>query len=239
MVNVRRKRTTSSAPAKRYKSSPKTKLTVRAPVAKIWKPVSSRAGQGNNIRCTFLYSTKFSLNGGTLGASNQYQFSLSSLFDPDFTGVGTQPIPLDQYAALYERYRVYEVSFKVVFFSGDASFPQIAGYNVCDVNTTSTDLERLVQNGQCEWAPLGPKGSSSDTVTLFGTVDIAKAHGISRQRLMSDDLYASVFTSSPSEQLLLNLFTASAGTNDPGAGECYIELRYKAMLEGNTLTITS
>lgn len=240
-MNVSRKRSRSdrSRSAKRFKANSKTRYTNQYPVARVFRPISGKAGQGNNIISSFIYASPFSLNGGAAGAAATYQFSLSSLFDPDLSGVGEQPTPFDQYAAIYEAYRVFEVSFKVVMFSGDATIAQLAGYIVSDSATTSTDVDRYIRNGQCEWLPMGPKGSSSDTITLKGTCDIARAHGVSRKKLMTDDIYSAEFTASPPEQIFLTIFVASPGGNDPGAGECYIELRYKASLEGNQLVVIS
>ena len=42
----------------------------------------------------------------TLGSSAVHVFSANSIFDPDVTGVGHQPLYRDQYAAIYENYVV-------------------------------------------------------------------------------------------------------------------------------------
>lgn len=234
-MDVSKKRTLAK---KTYSKSKKAKYTTRAPAIKRWVPVAPKAGYGNNLPCTFIYSTKFTINGGTLGTAAIQQFNLSSLFDPDLTGVGTQPIPLDQYSALYERYRVYEASFKLHFMNSTTN-DLIVGYNICDQATTTSDLERLVQNGQCEWSGCSARGSSKDFAEFTATVDLAKAHGITKKRLMSDDVYAAVFSASPAEAMILNCFCADSSNGDPGAFNCYIEIRFKAYLEGNQLVVTS
>lgn len=45
-------------------------------------------------------------------------FNLGSIFDPDYTGVGHQPAFHDQWATLYNRYRVIGVRYKVIFRTG-------------------------------------------------------------------------------------------------------------------------
>lgn len=54
---------------------------------------------------TLVYPVAFTSSSATGGAW-YWQFRLNSLFDPDFTGGGTQPTTFDQWMALYDRYRV-------------------------------------------------------------------------------------------------------------------------------------
>lgn len=47
----------------------------------------------------------------------EYVFRGNSIFDPDFTGVGHQPYAHDQWATLYQRYRVKSSNIKMQFAS--------------------------------------------------------------------------------------------------------------------------
>lgn len=50
----------------------------------------------------------------TTTSMGYYQFRANSLFDPDYTGTGHQPMGFDNLAALYSDYRVNAVHIKVV-----------------------------------------------------------------------------------------------------------------------------
>lgn len=50
-----------------------------------------------------------------------WQFRINSLFDPDFTGTGSQPVGFDQWMALYDRYRVLAVETDVFICGLSAS----------------------------------------------------------------------------------------------------------------------
>lgn len=224
----------------RSKSVPKKKrATWRRPISSRFPTISQRPAGANAAYVDFIYTSKFTLDAPTLGAATVYQFRLNSLFDPDLTGVGTQPVGFDQYAALYEKYRVYEASYKLMVNNSNGTRPVIAGVMACDQDTATTDLDRLVQNGQAQWTLMGPAGSSTDTVAFKGTVDIAAAQGVTKQAFWDDDLNEAVMTANPVEAYVLNCFLADANISDPGGCNCFIEIRYRARLYGNQLVVVS
>jgi len=227
--------------AKRTKKSykKKTRFNRSYPSTTSFIPIGPRPGPGNSLLATFTYTQKGQINPGALGAAALYQFRLNSLFDPDLTGVGTQPIPHDQFAAVWEKYRVYEVSYKVIFANSSTTTDCVVGTMISDDPSTTTDLDRIVQNGQSQWDFCNFRGGSRDVVTLKGTVDLASAQGVSKQAFFDDDLNEAVFGSNPSDTYVLNLFASDAATGDPGAIGFFIEMRFKAKLTGNVLTVTS
>lgn len=224
--------------AKRPRSKSLQKFSKRYPARKAFVPIAPRPAGANSANVDFIYTSKFGIDPATLGVVALHQFRLNSLFDPDLTGVGTQPVGFDQYAALYEKYRVYEASYKVSFYNGQTR-PLIVGCQTCDDASTTTDLERLIQNGQCEWGILTPTGGSADLVTLTGTVDLAAAQGQTKAQFWSDDVNEALMSANPTEAYTLNVFAADINISDPAGIVCYIEIRYKARLYGNVLTVTS
>lgn len=71
------------------------------------------------------YSDAFNLaSDATLTSytGSQYVFRLNSLYDPDLTGTGHQPYGFDQYAALFNRYKVDKVTVDVIFTTPGGSY---------------------------------------------------------------------------------------------------------------------
>lgn len=79
----------------------------------------------DHMRCVLTYSSLYISVIANSAAAGRQQFSMNSLFDPDFTGTGAQPEYFDQLAALYNRYRVYGSAIRVTLLPFDAGGAQV------------------------------------------------------------------------------------------------------------------
>ena len=66
---------------------------------------ATRIGASNQQMVKLIYSDRFSITGTTVG-SQQHVFRGNSLFDPDLTSTGHQPLYFDQWATIYNDYLV-------------------------------------------------------------------------------------------------------------------------------------
>lgn len=73
------------------------------------KPIRKSIGFPDNVRTHLIYQDTFNIS----GVAQQYTYRGNSLFDPDFTSTGHQPMYYDQYISVYEKYRVYGSSIKI------------------------------------------------------------------------------------------------------------------------------
>lgn len=85
--------------------------------------------------CRLKYAETFS-PAITAGVPYWYFFNLNSPFDPNRTGVGHQPYGFDTLATIYNRYRVYKVSYSVEVLSTGGFTFQVTALNGAFTPTT-------------------------------------------------------------------------------------------------------
>ncbi len=103
-----------------------------------WNPRLS--GMPDRLFVKLRYATPLELTSGASTASHTYR--ANSLFDPDFTGVGHQPMGFDQYAAFYDRYYVTSCSMKVLCTSSTSKAVRVTiiPQNVSSVSADQNSL---------------------------------------------------------------------------------------------------
>lgn len=83
------------------------------------------------------YTTPLTLSGSAITG---YVFRANSLYDPDYTSVGGQPYMYDQLAAIYNRYRVYSMSFKLDIVNTTVDFPVFFSHSADNVTGSFTTI---------------------------------------------------------------------------------------------------
>lgn len=143
----------------------------------------------------------------TSGITTDYLFNLNSIYDPDRSGTGTQPLGHDQLASLYGRYIVKKAK---VTITGHKSSDNVVCAMALHANNDSSSYSAVLMN-TLKMQP--------DTVTRYSnlysanekpmrisrTYDLAKITGVSYTKYMSDDRYQSPFNQSPTETIIAHL----------------------------------
>lgn len=227
-------RTVGSEKRKRAQSYGKAKK------AKIIKSISAKQmltrPLANVMPVSLHYSTRVTINPGVLGAVGQNVFRLGSIFDPDFTGVGHQPVGHDQLSPLFERYQVYKVDFKVSFATRDNTNNQRVGYRVSDTSTIDSNPDVNIENGNCEWDLIGTIGSTPQCFT--GSINPYEVHGVTYRQYMANDDYGATFGTNPVEDAFFVVWGDGLGT-DTSPIDVGVHLVYHTKLMGNKLTALS
>lgn len=153
----------------------------------------------------------------TLYAAWAYQ---SSLFDPYVAVGGHQPMYFDQYASMYTRYTVLGIAYNIEVTT-DAStygplFVTVTPTNVAGtLSTLSLARERT---GTRETAVShGYKGR------LKGYMSVARVLGVNRNKMLTDDQYSALITTSPSQMAYLNIQAWNPSAS--GNIKCYLSVR--------------
>lgn len=190
------------------------------------------------MRVDFPYYEKgFSIGGGAVGTANTQLINLGSLFDPDTSGVGHQPLGFDQFAAIYEQYVVLVVKFEVVVANFSNAQVVTAGVTISDSNVTQTDPRVLVENGGTDWRTLGFNGGNTAVQMFTGTVNLARVHGLTESQHISAHL--SFMGANPSESVFLHVWAADGFSGTCPTVQCSIRLTYSALLKGAQFTALS
>lgn len=148
---------------------------------------------------------------GAVGVNGAYLFNLNSVYDPDRTGVGHQPWGRDQLAGLYNRYRVFAVSWRISFYNA----PQAAqaSFAVVPVNTDAT-LGGTSLSVLRETPRAIVKISSVDKPTVFtGRITLSKLNGQTTSEYKGSDRFSALNNADPSELMTLQVVANPAVQN--------------------------
>jgi len=156
------------------------------------------------------YGDTITLTGGGLGQSATYQFRANSIQDPDFTGIGHQPLSHDQWAPFYNHYSVISSRIRADFLPGTSASVNGSFLGALRVNDTSTTTtlsstqvleNRQIKSGLCI--------ISGKPLRLYNTYNAYKQFGIKAE--LGNTLSAQ-FGSNPQEDCF---FQVSVMPNDP------------------------
>jgi hypothetical protein len=113
----------------------------------------------------------------TSGSLAKYIFRINSLFDPDYTGTGHQPLYRDTYAAIYELYAVVSANVKVTIVNM-ADVPVHCGTVFEDDTSASTVATTLMEQSNGVHRLLPALSGSLSSVTFNMKWDCQKMLGL-------------------------------------------------------------
>lgn len=126
-----------------------------------------------------------------------YVFRGNSVFDPDFTGVGSQPLGHDQWSALYRRYRVLASKIEIHVHSQDSADGQ--GMYIVPLNTSAAVLSRtqiLEQQGS-DYKILALQGAGPSARSMMKYKGTASQRGVPISAVRSDADFSALTTTNP------------------------------------------
>lgn len=193
---------------------------------------SARSLMPTKLKRTFNYSEKISINAPTGGVSGAYLFSCNSLYDPNRSAPGHQPMGFDEFVGvLYDHYVVIGAKINVVCMSQSNDLPAanaIVAIHVRDDTGTTGDLTRVIEQGKVTYGMLGPADGKAGTLSLTHKVNPAKFLG--RSRPLSDPQLKGDASSNPNEECYFEINVASIDGDDPPAIDMLVTIQYTAIL---------
>lgn len=162
-------------------------------------------------------------------------FRLNSLFDPEFTGVGHQPLNWDQITPFYQFYRVNGVKVIIRFF-GSPNDGMRVGYKARNsTDSYNTALRTCSQIRETQNTRI--KIVNSDSPARDGVVShyfpLSRLQGISRLKFNIDDTYTATTVTNPVNSMFLDVFASGPVDNSAGFSINYtVELIYYTTMFG-------
>jgi len=180
----------------------------------------------------------FTLDVGVGGLPVTYLFNLSSLFDPNITGVGHQPAGFDQIAAMYEEYLVMSVDYKVCIWNNDTGNQMLYGITINDEGTAQSDLRVIMENGNTQWDLVSTKNGAGTCISKYsGHVDLATAHGQTKATFNSDPDNWSLFSTGPNDNMFMHIWACPQdGIIDTTVSRLSVTLQYHCQFRGGKFT---
>jgi len=227
MIRIANKRKKDfSRNAKRTKYT-YTKMN-KAPVKSTFKkPPFYRSMVGFPPKMTYKlkYNEAIQLTPSTTALTN-YQFRANSLYDPDYTSTGHQPLYFDQIINIYDHYVVIGSKIKVT----------------CNRNTSSANAARvcIYLNDDVSIGPsslVTASEQSTGKVTSVGVVDTVPLYlslGFSSKKIFGPNPLANAnlkgsATTNPSEEAIFTILCQSTAASGSAIVEMFVEIEYTAI----------
>lgn len=176
-------------------------------------------------------------SGGT-GVSRSW--NLNSIYDPDRTGVGHQPLGHDEWSTMYTRYRVYGISYEIALTNTGSTgmvigslntTPYAPGSTFLDVGTFELPRSRKFKVGNL---------AGNSTYTMRGYFKVNAVLGQTSEQYRTDPNNTALFTASPTNIACVNLNAIYADTSNAATLQVYTRLIYHCeLLDPEMLTISS
>ena len=166
------------------------------------------------------------------GALGTHVFSANGCYDPNHTGVGTQPRGFDQLMALYDHYTVVGSTITCRFANQTATRPYV-GIAVRDSNNVVTAVTDLAEYGDKVMslkalARAGGAEPGEASTSLSTKVDVAKFLG--RRDAMSDPELKGDTSSNPSEQVFYHICAGDVSASSAVEVDVLVTVTYDVIL---------
>lgn len=198
-----RKRSRSARKSFRKRSS--SRAFKRARVTRPTMVISRSSLIPDRYFCKLKYSEQFGMI-YTPATAATYQFRANSIYDPNYTGTGHQPLGHDQLITLYNRYRVYGCKYRIFFTNISTTEQAEVAVQLRPNLTVNSVYDTIRESAYTVWKSiLGVEGSGQATRMCKGYASIPKLRGCTKTRMKSDDSFQAIVGNNPSITPSINL----------------------------------
>jgi hypothetical protein len=166
----------------------------------------------------------------TTGGVSNVGFLWNSVYDPDATYLGHQPLYRDTLAAVYDQYAVISAKAKIKFINTSTTAPFLVGCVTDDDTSSSTTVDTLCEQTHGQHTILPPLSGSLSSHTFNPTWDCMKILSIDPY---ASETYKTVVGSNPTEQSVLFVWAATA---DASTANIYFDIEIEMDILWTELT---
>lgn len=165
----------------------------------------------------------------TGGNIEKYNFRANSIFDPNETGTGNQPLGRDQWAAFFNRYQVMGSSISAEFSPRETADGSgtVFGIVPVDFTTSITGISQAIEQPYSKHYSCPAKPQSAKTLKSY--MSTKKLKGISGDVTLDDRLAAQNGTN-PLEQWYWQLFVISSDSLNSAIVDVVVSLTFNVRL---------
>lgn len=179
------------------------------------------------VRTVLPYHEELALSSGTYFADRV--FSLNSLYDPDITSTGHQPMGFDQWQPFFNQYRVIQTGV-VLRVNNSSSTSGLQVYMV--VNDDPTPITSTPVAGESPYTKELNIGASTgvDVATQRAVYNLPQLVGRTLGQYRAEENYAGSFSGPPAQQWYLHVFFRTSDGSAVVDANYTIYLSYTAEL---------
>jgi len=192
----------------RRKSNPKRQTQKEPYVPKeVVRFTPNVFGFPKTLQTKLRYSDVFTIT-SSAGAVGKQMYRWNSLFDPDLTNIGHQPLYRDTYATLYDQYAVVKAKATIRILTADTTAALAVGCVTDDDGTTSSSVNTLTEMSTGMSDIITPL-AGSHSYTVF--TPTWSAHQDLNINPYTSETYKTPNTSDPTEVSTLLIWAATVG----------------------------
>ncbi len=189
-------------------------------------------GFPDQIRVSLVYEDLIPI---TTVANSYYTqiFRGNSLFDPDLTGIGHQPRYFDQYAAIYNKYKVYSSKIEIFVTNASATVP----IGICILPLTDQQTSTLWYQS----AEMPRAKSTKHLIPIASRYPVELDHFATTNEIIglqpgqiNDEDYGALVTGSPAQVWYWNILFQSADQTTILAAYLRVRLTYDSLFYDKT-----
>jgi hypothetical protein len=148
-------------------------------------------------------------------------FRLNSVFDPDFTGVGSSVVAYTQLSALYGRYRVMAAKVFVEYVNVSATIPLTVFVALNPVTTVGVNIAAILAQRHVWTKGIGASVGSAATTHVCGG-PVGALYGVPERQVRDEDDFAALVGGNPNNGVYAHIGAYADGA---AAGNLTIHVR--------------